>query len=90
MESEGQAWARGRGEGWSEHEVAELREMASLNTHAGLIAYKLGRTEHAVRSRAADEGISLAPPSYSPFGMVRQTENPRARRLSSGGLRRKV
>jgi hypothetical protein len=59
---------RNDGESWSDEEVAQLRELAQGNTPAGVMSVKLGRTEDAIRSKAATEGISSSPPNRSPYG----------------------
>jgi hypothetical protein len=41
--------------------------MADRNTPTRIIAFKLGRTENAVRSKASEEGISLKPTNQSPY-----------------------
>jgi hypothetical protein len=55
------------GKNWTSPEVQKLRELARGNTPTGLIAYKLGRSEDAVRSKASDENISLKPTNQSPY-----------------------
>ena len=47
---------RNDGESWSNEEVAQLRELAQGNTPAGVMSVKVGRTEDAIRSKAAAEG----------------------------------
>lgn len=53
--------------GWSRTEVQQLRKEAGGNMPTRLIAYKHGRSEDAVRSKASDENISLKPTNQSPY-----------------------
>jgi hypothetical protein len=53
---------------WTAAEVALLRLLARENTPTRIIALKLGRTEDAVRAKAAELGISLKPTNQSPYG----------------------
>lgn len=55
------------GKDWTRSDVGQLRSLAKGNTPTGLVAYKLGRTEDAVRSKASDENISLKPANQSPY-----------------------
>lgn len=55
------------GKHWSPQDVSQLKQLAKGNTPTGLIAYKIGRTEDAVRSKASDESISLKPTNQSPY-----------------------
>jgi hypothetical protein len=55
------------GKDWMSSDVQKLRELARGNTPTGLIAYKLGRSEDAVRSKASNEEISLKPVNKSPY-----------------------
>lgn len=52
---------------WTDSEVKQLRGFVRGNTPTGLIAYKLHRTEDAVRQKAHVEGISLKPTNQSPY-----------------------
>jgi hypothetical protein len=61
---------RNTGNDWSDEDLEQLRELARGNTPTRVIGLKLGRTEDAVRSKAASEGISLMPPNQSPYGSV--------------------
>lgn len=60
------------GKPWTPAEVARLRKLAAANTPTGLIAMGLGRTEDAVRNKAAAEGISLKPTNQSPYSRRRR------------------
>ena len=55
---------------WTDEDLKQLRELARSNTPTGVIGMKLGRTEDAVQSKAAAEGISLKPANQSPYGTV--------------------
>lgn len=55
------------GRKWTSQDVASLRKLADQNTPTRIIALKLARTEDAVRSKAADERISLKPTNQSPY-----------------------
>jgi hypothetical protein len=52
---------------WKSSDVSALRGLASQNTPTRVIGLKLGRTPDAVRSKAADAGISLKPTNQSPY-----------------------
>ena len=52
---------------WTKTEVNKLESLAKHNTPTGLIAYRLGRTESAIYSKASEEDISLKPTNQSPY-----------------------
>jgi hypothetical protein len=52
---------------WARSDDAALRKLAKGNTPTGLIAYKLGRSENAIYSRASDLNVSLQPPNRPPY-----------------------
>lgn len=58
---------RNSGKNWSSSDVTNLRQLANQNTPTRVIGLKVGRSEAAVRSKAADEGISLKPTNQSPY-----------------------
>jgi hypothetical protein len=58
---------KNHGKDWSKSDVSQLQKLAKGNTPTGLTAYKLGRTEDAVRSKASNENISLKPTNQSPY-----------------------
>lgn len=58
---------RNSGKKWDSSEVKSLKELARKNTPTRVIGLKLGRTEIAIRSRAAEENISLRPTNQSPY-----------------------
>ena len=59
------------GEEWTDAQIQQLRGLARGNTPTRVIAIKLGRTPDAVRSRAWEEDISLAPWNQSPYNRRR-------------------
>ena len=61
---------RNTGKPWSADEIRTLRKLVRANTPTRVIGLKLGRTEDAVKSKAASQGISLKPVNQSPYGDV--------------------
>lgn len=59
---------RNTGKQWSPADIRQLEQLAKGNTPTRVIGLKLGRTEAAVYSKAAQERISLAPTNQSPYG----------------------
>lgn len=55
------------GKSWSRQEVQKLEKLADGNTPTRIIGLKMQRTEDSVRSKAAEEGISLKPVNQSPY-----------------------
>ncbi len=55
------------GSPWTSKDVTKLQQLADGNTPTRLIALKLERTEGAIRSKASEENVSLAPPNQSPY-----------------------
>lgn len=53
---------------WTASQVHELKKLVKENTPTRVIGLKLGRTEKAVRSKAAQLGVSLKPTNQSPYG----------------------
>ena len=53
---------------WTPQEVRRLRGLARGNTPARVTGLKLGRSEHAVQSKASEIRLSLAPWNRSPYG----------------------
>ena len=47
------------GKRWTTTQVRQLRQLARQNTPTRVIGLKLGRTEHAVRTKASEKGVSL-------------------------------
>lgn len=62
---------RNTGKQWSGADVSNLRQFAKQNTPTRVIGLKLGRTEAAVRTKAADEDISLKPTNQAPYNRRR-------------------
>lgn len=60
-------WPHKEGEPWSEEDVASLKQLAEENTPTRIIGLKLGRSDKAVYSKAAELGISLKPVNQSPY-----------------------
>ena len=58
---------RNTGKHWSSADARQLKTLARENTPTRVIGLKLGRTEDAVRSKAAKEGVSLKPTNQSPY-----------------------
>jgi hypothetical protein len=56
------------GKPWTAPKVNELRDLANRNTRTRVIGIKIGRSEDAVRSAAAENNISLKPTNQSPYG----------------------
>jgi hypothetical protein len=53
---------------WTRSDDAELRRLAKQNTPTPLIAYKMERTEDAIRAHASEIDLSLKPTNKSPYG----------------------
>lgn len=47
------------GKHWTPQDITQLKQLAKGNTPTVLIAYKMGRTEDAVRAKASGQNISL-------------------------------
>jgi hypothetical protein len=58
---------RNSGKPWSSTDQRALRDLARQNTPTRVIGLKLGRTEGAVESQAARQGVSLKPTNQSPY-----------------------
>lgn len=58
---------RNSGMPWSPSDLRDLKDLARGNTPTRVIGLKLGRSEDAIRSKAADEGVSLKPTNQSPY-----------------------
>jgi hypothetical protein len=58
---------RNSGKSWTAADVRELGALARQNTPTRVIGFKLGRTEDAVRAKAAHEDVSLKPWNQSPY-----------------------
>ena len=55
------------GKPWTSKDVKQLEKLADGNTPTRVIGLKIQRTEDSVRSKAAEEGISLKPVNQSPY-----------------------
>ncbi len=55
------------GKSWSDKDVSAIKSLAKDNTPTRVIGLKLGRSETAVQSKAADLGVSLKPTNQSPY-----------------------
>jgi len=58
---------RNSGKEWTTKDVSNLRSLAKQNTPTRVIGLKLGRTEDAVRTKAAQNDISLKPVNQKPY-----------------------
>jgi hypothetical protein len=58
---------RNSGRSWTPAQVRQLRSLARGNTPTRVIGLKLGRTENGVRTKAAEQRISLKPTNQSPY-----------------------
>lgn len=56
-----------QGKMWTDNDVQTLIALIKGNTPTGLIAFKLGRSEDAIRSKVSSLGLSLAPTNKSPY-----------------------
>jgi hypothetical protein len=56
-------YTRNAGKDWSDADCEQLKQLAAENTPTRVIGFKLGRTEDAIYSKAAELGVSLAPPN---------------------------
>jgi len=54
-------------EPWTQAQEKQLEQLAKGNTPTGLIAYKMGRSEAAIRSKASEIDVSLNPPNRPPY-----------------------
>ena len=58
---------KNQGKEWTDKDISNLKKLVKGNTPTGLIAYELGRSEDAVRSKASDIDVSLKPTNQSPY-----------------------
>ena len=58
---------RNSGKHWSRQDEQQLANLAARNTPTRVIGLKLGRTEDAVRSKASELEVPLAPTNQSPY-----------------------
>ena len=52
---------------WTDIEIITLKNLAGINMRTEEIAEQLKRTEDAIRSKAHEENISLAPRDINPL-----------------------
>ncbi len=55
------------GKPWTDKDISELKKLAKGNTPTRVIAFKVGRSEEAVRKMARQEDISLKPTNQAPY-----------------------
>jgi hypothetical protein len=55
------------GKQWTGNDVSKLKKLVNGNTPTRLIAYELGRSEGAIRSKVSKLDISLKPTNKSPY-----------------------
>lgn len=55
-----------QGKLWTKDGESRMKKLVGQNTPTDLLAYKLGRSEDAVRSKAQEMGISLKPTNKHP------------------------
>ncbi len=63
---------RNSGKEWSSKDISNLRSLARENTPTRVIGLKLGRTEGAVRTKAAENSISLKPVNQKPYNRTKK------------------
>jgi len=64
---------RNTGKHWTPSEVKELKSLAAQNTPTRVIGLKLGRTEGAIYSKAAEKNVDLSPTNQSPYNRQKKT-----------------
>jgi len=52
---------------WTQEDISILKDLIKGNTPTKLIAYKLNRSENAIRAKVANLGLSLKPVNKSPY-----------------------
>lgn len=58
---------RNSGKPWSSQDISTLKQLAKGNTPTGVMSIKLGRTEGAIYTKAAELDVSLKPTNKSPY-----------------------
>jgi hypothetical protein len=58
---------RNSGKPWTPSQESKLANLARKNTPTRVIGLGLGRTEDAVRTKAANLGVTLKPVNQSPY-----------------------
>ena len=56
------------GKPWTPAQNRQLGTLAKQNTPTRVIGLKMGRSEGAIYSQAAQRGVSLKPTNQSPYG----------------------
>jgi hypothetical protein len=59
-------------EAWTGADDRQLRNLAKENTPTPLIAWKMKRTEAAIRGHASEIDLSLKPTNQAPYGPRRK------------------
>ena len=60
-------YLRNSGKLWTRQDENQLKILAKKNTPTRVIAFKLGRSEDAIRAKSSEAGVSLFPPNQSPY-----------------------
>lgn len=60
------------GKTWTGAEIKHLEQLSESNTPTRLIAWKMGRSEDSIRTKASNEGISLKPTNQSPYNRTKK------------------
>mgnify|MGYP007006690097 CR=1 FL=1 len=58
---------RNSGKAWAPADQKALSQLADGNTPTRVIGLKLGRSESAIYSKAAELGVSLSPTNQAPY-----------------------
>ena len=58
---------RNKGTRWTEAQEQLFKTQVKQNTPTGVIAFKQGRTEAAIRAKAQEMDLSLKPTNQSPY-----------------------
>lgn len=60
-------YIRNAGTSWTPQQEKNLAQLAKQNTPTRVMAFKIGRTENAIRSKAQELDVSLKPTNQSPY-----------------------
>lgn len=60
------------GKPYTPADVKQLKQLAAQNTPTRVIGLKMGRTEDAIYSKAAQENIPLKPTNQSPYNRLKK------------------
>jgi hypothetical protein len=58
---------KNHGKEWAPEQIDQLKQLAQGNTPTRVMGIKLGRTEEAIRSKAADLDLPLKSVNQSPY-----------------------